>query len=235
MSKEKLPEPSGWRERLDDPQELSAWGVSDKETAWDKLHARLGKSPRRIGAAWYWAAACLLAVAGLALLFREGHGGPGRNGVATGSTSTVRPAPSASEARQPARPSLTELQQEIRIAAPREGLKTRAGKKGRVRLPATATIAADAHRQAILVTHPIQGVPDSPRWIAQGELHPAKPMRVVHNNELDQAPGSSPSFAGSSSSRHWLKWRAAPGLYSAQDEPVPPAHPIITIHFSPKN
>jgi hypothetical protein len=272
MSKEKLPEPSGWKERLSDPQELSAWGLSDKEGAWDKLHARLGKRPHRKGGAWlialgisgrgawYWAAACILAVLGLALLFREGTSGPSRetanmnagqsaqkgkarNDVAARTASAIRPGPRAGDPGQISGASMTEQEQVIRVATPREGFKTPARKKGRVQLPVTATIVAEANNGAndkiLGLTHPIERLPDSSRWIAGREPAPAKRMRVVHINELDRPMGSSPSLASNSSSLRWLKWGRShasdTGLYSAQEDPVRPVHPIITIHLSPQN
>ena len=63
MSKEKRPEPSGWRDRLEEPGSLTEWGLMDANASWDKLHERLGGRPRRRRAVWYWvAAACLLII-----------------------------------------------------------------------------------------------------------------------------------------------------------------------------
>ena len=53
----------GWKNKLDDPADLPGFVLQDKNTTWEKLHSRLKEKPRRIGHAWYWAAAaCILFV-----------------------------------------------------------------------------------------------------------------------------------------------------------------------------
>ncbi len=50
-----------WKNKLEDAGSLSNEIVMDKNAAWEKLHTRLSRKPRRIKPAWYWvAAACLL-------------------------------------------------------------------------------------------------------------------------------------------------------------------------------
>jgi hypothetical protein len=51
----------GWKNKLDDPADLPGFVLQHKNTTWEKLHSRLQEKPRRIGHAWYWAAAaCIL-------------------------------------------------------------------------------------------------------------------------------------------------------------------------------
>jgi hypothetical protein len=50
------------KERLDALERLPGEAPFHKDAAWEQLHGRLQKKPRRNGAVWYWAAACLLPV-----------------------------------------------------------------------------------------------------------------------------------------------------------------------------
>jgi hypothetical protein len=246
MSKERLPEPSGWKERLGDPQGLHEWGLTDKEAAWDKLHARLGKKLRRAGASWYWAAACCLILAGMTILLREKHVETAgmRSHTNSGRSVQTGPASGAGIQEQDQVIGKGPLSISSRSAKPDGMPKTFAPGHiayipGGAHTPARASIPIVGVDKGFPLAGPIDPLSDSPIRGAKLEPHPVKPLRVVHVNELDPPSGSSSSLAGNSSPSLWLKWGRghAPdtGLYSAREDPVQLAHPIITIHLSSQN
>jgi hypothetical protein len=57
-----------WKDKLDDTDSLSSATLTDKNAAWEKLHSRLHRQPRRSRAIWYWAAAACILIAIIAPL-----------------------------------------------------------------------------------------------------------------------------------------------------------------------
>lgn len=52
---------SNWKEKMEDAVALSAYGLHDKNAAWEKLHDRMHVPVKKKKAGWFWlAAACLV-------------------------------------------------------------------------------------------------------------------------------------------------------------------------------
>ena len=60
-----------WRQKLQELNSLPGEAPLNKEAAWEKLHHRLHRKPRRSKTVWYWAAAAVLLLMGLPFLLRK--------------------------------------------------------------------------------------------------------------------------------------------------------------------
>jgi hypothetical protein len=241
MSKEKHPDPSGWKERLQEPGALPEWGMTDKEAAWDRLHARLGKPGPRIGAPWFRiAAAALLLMMGVTAALHKQRPATGLAAAGT-ATTAARPAaidtPSSARVeliRESPAPALRKtpgrrFRHTASVPAPRQPIPIR------IETPGPISIQPPS----LIFHHPSE---NSGSGLAGLMTIPGKAMKVVHINELDHPTGRTSSMAGSRpTGSSWFRFRKLNDLdrsssYPQQEEGVGPVtNTVLTIHLSPQN
>jgi hypothetical protein len=241
MSKEKHPDPSGWKERLQEPGTLPEWGMTDKEAAWDKLHARLRKNSRRIGAPWYWiAAAALLLLMGVTAAL---HKQSPATGLTASGTTTTSPRPAA--VNTPFSAPVTFIHGSAAAALHKtsgrrlrhiaSGIALRQPIPIRVNTPGPISIEPPL----LIFNHPPEN--SGPRLAGLMTIS-GKEMKVVHINELDHPAGRTSSMAGSRpTGSSWFKLRKLndfdriPSFPQQEDGGGPIPNTTLTIHLSPQN
>jgi len=260
MSKEKLPEFPGWKERLEEPGALPEWELKDRPAAWDRLHARLGKKPRRRSAAWYWtAAACLLLLGGAASLFRKS---PPAAGISHSHRGTdLPPNRSAGNSTAPAPHPVPGPAAPVLALDP--GQKAASSDPADLRKHQRVTGLSKPRLQGIT---PVRTGSETPSFdILRGPLRPGTPpviafrpslpapaarkeLRVIHVNELDPAPRNGASLAripsGTASGPFRIRWGNPPSSEESQELPSADRLPntrtsslnnILKINLSPQN
>ncbi len=237
MSKERHSDPSGWKERIQEPGAVPGWCISDKEAIWDRLHARLGNPARRIRAVWYWVAAALLLLIGLTVapykqwpgteLAASGSGKPYPGSVAPGSSPAprLRELVSAPVSQRPA----GRLRHTVSAPGARLPLAIRATSPGPISIKSPSLLF---NRLPENMGSRLPGLTTSQR----------KEMKIVQINELDHPTGRTSSMAGSRpAGSSWFRFRKPNDLdrgssYPQQEEGAgPTTNTVLTIHLSPQN
>jgi hypothetical protein len=212
MSKERLPERSGWKEGLEDPGVLPEWETADKEAVWDQLHARLGKNSRRDRLAWYWiaAASIIIILAGTTALYLEKR--PARDStrlhpekdpalVHQGTHQGNQGNHQGNQGTYPAKNS------EGPVAFRTEAARTIPAPRRRSPRPITPVRPEGADKLTTLSfpAAPLQA--DTLNGFARRTIVLKKALRVVHINELGNPQGGgSPSMARNPPPLFRIKW-----------------------------
>jgi hypothetical protein len=159
MSNERANEFLSWRAKLNGTDALPGQGLDDKEESWQRLAERLRKQPRRVGIAWWIAAASLILAFFLPAthLFRTR---PAHHDRVALRPSTLRP----STLRQPAPPALrpSTLRQPVTPAQSRPLTPTQARSvtpaQAQPLTPAGKTIrpAPSKYGEIAAISHPVR-------------------------------------------------------------------------------
>ncbi|MEP6725763.1 MAG: hypothetical protein ABJC98_08110 [Bacteroidota bacterium] len=192
MSNEKQTDTAGWKSKLEQLDSLQEDSIRDKNISWEKLHDRLHEKPRRNKIVWYWAAACLVLLAGFPWLLKKSSIGPVvKNIVQQKQNPTpVTPVKTTNEAQLPLISSKPFPEKEV---IPRTAKSTRyTNKKNKINDPdAIMTIAikpATANEQVIV------HVPDTVVAFT-AMISTKKKLPVIHINELGKQEQENARFA----------------------------------------
>lgn len=187
-----------WKNKLEDADSLFSETLPDKNNAWEKLHTRLYKTPRRKGLVWYWvAAACLLlAVIIPAITINKKH------------DIIVKNTPAKTEAIKKIVPEIStpEENENVQIAPALIGKKSNLQQTispGEIKPAATnilqnqETVITNSTDEKIIKEEPIvSSVPVIDTTISMALVTPAKKkIKVVHINELGDVIEVSPDIA----------------------------------------
>jgi hypothetical protein len=228
MSNERTDEFLSWRGRLDDPQGVPGQGLDDREATWERLMDKISETPRRRRFFGYrLAAACLLlALIPTVRLFHGRHAPV----AATRPMELRRTASSATASAAETTPPATAIQ------PPVTSQLTTAPPTHR---PAKTSRREEPIKLAGLTPPPITVSATPPDSAASAQIAEkplkAKPLRVVHLNELPGSAGPAPAVTATDANRRFEIFLSPAQSRLALPPPPAAAPTLLKVKLSSSN